>query len=493
MEVVPTRYLSTSEIPEVLILQTPFPADDRSAGYERGTSISKEWEQAATDAAVEVAGYVGSHLRQLPGMAEQSLGHDQQARDFCAKFVERAFRRPLTDRQRELYVERRFHNVPDLETAVRRVVMFALVSPRFLYVPNEGDAYGAAARLALVLWDSLPDRRLLEAAAAGQLSTPQQIRSQAQRMIADPRARAKLRLFFLQWLKVETPPDLAKDSQVYGKFDASVATDLRTSLELFLDDVMWSDASDFRELLTSGDIYMNGRLAAYYRQNSPADSDFRKVPFEPQERAGILSHPYLMAAFAHTVASSPIHRGVFIARGVLGLALRPPPMAIAPLSPDLQPTMTTRQRVELQTREDSCQTCHATINPLGFALERFDASGRLRQQEKGKAIDANGSYLTRDGKRVDFSGARDLARFLAASDEVHQAFVQHLFQYLVKQPIRAYGPKALPDLRHAFTEKQYNMRELVVEIAATAASKAGTIQVAETVSDKTLTRKGSNP
>ena len=265
-------------------------------------------------------------------------------------------------------------------------------------------------------------------------------------MLADPRARAKMRLFFLQWLKVETPPDLAKDPQDYGTFDAATAADLRTSLELFLDDVMWSEASDFRELLTSDDMYINGRLAGYYRQDLPADADFQKVAFEPHERAGILSHPYLMAAFAHTAASSPIHRGVFIARNVLGVALRPPPMAIAPLSPDLQPTMTTRQRVELQTRGDSCQTCHATINPLGFALERFDATGRLRQQEKGRAIDAGGSYLTRDGKRVKFTGARELAQYLAASDEVRQAFVQHLFQYLVKQPIRAYGPSTLRGL-----------------------------------------------
>src|SRR5208282_225603 len=100
--------------------------------------------------------------------------------------------------------------------------------------------------------------------------------------------------------------------------------------------------SDFRELLTSDDMYINGRLADYYRQGLPADADFQKVAIEPNERAGILSHPYLMATFAHTAASSPIHRGVFLARNVLGVALRPPPMAIAPLSPDLQPTMTTR-------------------------------------------------------------------------------------------------------------------------------------------------------
>jgi hypothetical protein len=470
-EVVPTQCLSTDVMPEVFVLQTPFPPDDRSMGYERGASVSKEWQRATTDAAFEVAGYVGAHFREEPGLAEESLGHDQKTRRFCEQFVQRAFRRPLSDRERELYVDRRFRNVPDLETAVRRVVILVLVSPRFLYISRGSDASDTAARLSLVLWDSLPDARLQEIASAGQLATSEQIRVQAQRMLTDPRTRAKLRLFFLQWLKVESPPDLSKDPQAYAAFDAATATDLRTSLMLFLDNVMWSDASDFRELLTADYAYMNGRLAAYYHQNLAPQADFQKLVFEPQQRAGILSHPYLMAAFAHTASSSPIHRGVFIARGVLGVALRPPPMAIAPLSPDLQPALTTRERVELQTRPEACQSCHATINPLGFALERFDAAGRLRQEEKGRPIDASGSYLTREGKLVKFTGARDLAQFLAASEEVRQAFVERLFQNLVKQPIRAYGPRTLPDLTHRFAEKAYNMKDLVVEIAVTAAGK----------------------
>lgn len=470
-EVVPARCLSTDEPAETLVLQTPFPPDDRSAGYERGTSISKEWERAVTAAAIEAAGSVGTYFRQLPDLAKESPGQDGQTRAFCQRFVERAIRHPLTEQQRQVYIDRRFRNVPDLETAVRRVVMLTLVSPRFLYVANGGDAFDTATRLSLAMWDSLPDQRLIEAASAGRLATREQIGAEAQRMLADPRCHAKLRLFFLQWLKVERPPDLAKDPNAFRTFDAATANDLRTSLLLFLDDVMWSKESDFRQLLTAEFVYMNGRLAGYYRQDLPPAADFQKVVFERQQRAGVLSHPYLMAAFAHTAASSPIHRGVFLARGVLGLALRPPPMAIAPLSPDLQPTMTTRERVELQTRAEACQTCHATINPLGFALERFDASGRLRQEEKGRPIDASGSYVTRDGRLVKFRGACDLAQFLAASDEVHRAFVEHLFQYLAKQPVRAYGPKALSVLTDRFAIDRYNMQDLVVEIAVMAAKQ----------------------
>ena len=164
----------------------------------------------------------------------------------------------------------------------------------------------------------------------------------------------------------------------------------------------------------------------------------RRSHLEPRERAGVLTHPYLMASFAYTASSSPIHRGVFIARSVLGRVLRPPPEAVAPLAPDLHPDLTTRQRVTLQTKPESCQSCHGMINPLGFTLEHFDAVGRYRNEEKGRPIDATGSYETRAGEMVKFDGVRDLAAFLAGSEETHTAFVQQLFHYLVKQPVRAY-------------------------------------------------------
>ena len=145
-----------------------------------------------------------------------------------------------------------------------------------------------------------------------------------------------------------------------------------------------------------------------------------------------------MASFAYTATSSPIHRGVFIARSVLGRVLRPPPEAVAPLAADLHPDLTTRQRVTLQTKPESCQSCHGMINPLGFTLEHFDAVGRYRKEEKGRPIDATGSYETRAGEVVKFEGVRELAAFLAGSEETHTAFVQQLFHHLVKQPVRAY-------------------------------------------------------
>ena len=186
----------------------------------------------------------------------------------------------------------------------------------------------------------------------------------------------------------------------------------------------------------------------------------------------MLTHPYLLANFAYTSATSPIHRGVFIARSLLGRSLRPPPEAVSPLAPDLHASLTTRERVTLQTSPTSCVTCHGMINPLGFGLEHFDAVGRFRVEEKGKAIDANGLYEPPSGEVTKYEGARQLATLLASSEETHTALVEQLFHHMVQQPIRAFGPKQLPDLRRSFVDHGYNVRRLLVEIVAASASTA---------------------
>jgi len=470
-ETIPQRCLSPLSVPVSFVLATPFPPDDRSIGYERGTSISRAWEQATTDAAIEIVDYTASHLAELSGVRDGAPARPAKLRDFCRRFAERAFRRPLSDEQKRLYIDHQFETTRDVESAVKRSLLLILKSPRFLYREIDGsqDSYDAASRLSFALWDSLPDSQLLQAAASGQLTTREQLYRQADRMVSDLRTHAKLRDFFMQWLKVDPIPDLAKDPNQFPGFDRTDATDLRTSLELFLDDVLWSETSDFRQLFLADSLYLNGRLARLYGVNLPVDAPFQKVSLKSGERAGILTHPYLMATFAYTAASSPIHRGVFLARSVLGRSLLPPPEAFTPLPADLHPKLTTRERVDLQTRPQACQTCHGMINPLGYTLENFDAIGRFREKEKDRPVNAMGSYLTRKGEAVKFAGVRDLAAFLAASDEVQEAFVEQLFHYFVKQPIRAYDPNKVAELRRFFVDNGCNVRKLMVEIAAESA------------------------
>jgi len=471
-EVIPRRSLSPSSLPESFVLKTPFPPDDRSAGYERGTSVSKAWDQATTDAAIEITGYVVTHKKELVGVADDAPDRESKIREFCQRFAERAFRRPLSAEQKTFFIDRQFKGARDLETALKRTMLLVLKSPRFLYREIGGgklDGYDVASRISFGLWDSLPDSPLLEAASAGRLATREQVAHQAERMVSDPRTRSKLREFFLQWLKVDPVPDIAKDPKRFPQFNEGIVSDLRTSLDLFLEDVIASEASDYRQLLRADYVYLNGRLAQFYGADLSSDAPFQKVHLESGERAGLLTHPYLMASFAYTATSSPIHRGVFIARSVLGRVLRPPPEAVAPLAPDLHPDLTTRQRVTLQTKLESCQSCHGMINPLGFTLEHFDAVGRYRNEEKGQRIDTVGSYETRAGEVVKFDGVRDIAAFLAGSEEAHTAFVQQLFHHVVKQPVRAFGYHELLDLRRFFAAHEFNIRKLMVEIMATSA------------------------
>ena len=468
-EVIPARDLAPVRMPDTFVLETPFPPDDRSIGYERGTSVSKAWDTATTDAAIETADYVVARLRELSGASDTDSDREAKLRAFALKFVERAFRRPLGIEEKTVYVDKPFSRGLRPEEAVKRVVLLTLKSPRFLYREVGGrDAYAVASRISFGLWDSPPDAPLLDAAKSGQLATREQVTKQAERMLKDLRAKAKLREFLFQWLKVDQPPELAKDGKLFPGFDAAVASDLRTSLDLFLEDVAWGESSDFRQLLLADSAYLNGRLAKLYGADLPADAPFKKVKLE-SARAGVITHPYLLSTFAYNASSSPIHRGVFLVRSVLGKTLRPPPEAITPVPADLHAGLTTRQRVAMQTNPAACQTCHAMVNPLGFALENYDAIGRFRKEEAGKPIDASGAYQSRDGGTITYEGARDLATFLAGTEEVHEAFVEKLFHQLVQQPIRAYGPDRLTELRRSFAKHDFRVRDLMVEIVASTA------------------------
>ncbi len=184
-----------------------------------------------------------------------------------------------------------------------------------------------------------------------------------------------------------------------------------------------------------------------------------------------LGHPLVMSHLAYHDTTSPIHRGVFLIRHTLGRTLRPPNEAFTPINPDLHPDLTTRQRVELQTGEANCQVCHQKINSLGFALENYDAVGRFRTQEQGRPIDPNGNYTTRDGQNVSFSSPRDLANFLATSDDCQRAFVESAFEYFVKQPVAAFGIDTIDRLTNDFRESGFSIRRLLVAIALTTAKQ----------------------
>jgi cytochrome c553 len=471
-ELIPTQYLWPQQPPERLVITTPFPPDDRSMGYERGSAINKEWDEATTSAAFEAAEWIVQRRFQLANTKPEAGDKVDKLKEFSRKFVERAFRRPLTDDEKSVYIERQFAESPDEEAAVKRVVLLALKSPWFLYREpgrDASDPYAVASRLSFTLWDSGPDKPLLEAAANQGLKNRERIATQVERMLKDHRAEAKLAAFFEQWLKLDRMGELTKDAKRFPDFTPELVSDLRTSLELFVNDVVRSPESDFRRLLTSNEFYVNGRIAQFYGLNLPADAAFQKVTITEEPRAGLLSHPYMLAGFSYHDESSPIHRGVFIARTVLGRMLKQPPVAVAPIAPDLHAGLTTRERVVLQTKPEMCSSCHVMINSLGFSLEQFDAVGRYRQKEHDKPVDASGVYLTTRGDEVKFEDVRQLAEFLASGPESSEAFTSQLFHFAVKQPIRAHGSDQPGRLQKQFVDGGFSIRRLFGEIAISAA------------------------
>jgi mono/diheme cytochrome c family protein len=499
LETIPARHLTPGRMPETMVVATAFPPDDSSTGYPRGTSVSKIWDKATTDAAIEVADYVVEHLDELTGArpaGERRRGRSpsdppgergkrgenrnvndnrkERAIKLCTQLAERAFRQPLAAEQKQFFVDSRFEESAEVDTAVKRSVLLILKSPRFLYpeiIAGPRD-HTVASRLALALWDSLPDESLVTAAAEGRLQTDEQLTEHAHRLLANSRAKAKVREFFHSWLPFDEGEEVSKDPKAFPGFDEPLIADLRTSLDMFVDDIVWSEKADYRQLILANHWFVNERLAKFYSIEAPSEDGFHEVSVDAKERAGVVTHPYLLAALAYHKSSSPIHRGVFATRKLLGRTLRPPPAAIQFMDGKFDPHMTMREKVTELTKSQACQSCHSIINPLGFSLEHYDAVGRFRTVEptveKDRPIDATGQFTSPEGEVIRLTGARDLAEHAAASGEAHRGFVEQLFQHMAKQPAAAYGPETTDRLVKGFADSGYNIRKLLVEITKVA-------------------------
>lgn len=486
-EIIPTENLLPSSYPASFALQSKLPPDDRSYGYERGTAISRAWDESTTAAAIEFAKLTSEELypSYLRKHKDDPDDHRQKLKTFLKTLVETAFRGPVDDRLHDLYIDRQVDACPDDAEAIKQVMLITLKSPRFLYPTLDADrspSQRAMNRLALTLYDSLPSEDwMFKAIEKNQLTQEKAIRQNAWRMTSDYRCQAKTRAFLYQWFHLADVDEIIKDKDAFPGFDAALVADLHKSFDRFVDEVVQSETSDFRQLLQADWMYTNTRLADFYgpawKPADPVDpaaagESMRRSVSDSVVHVGVLTHPLLMSNLAYHRTTSPIHRGVFLTRHVLGRVLRPPNEAFSPLNPDLHPGLTTRQRVELQTGEVNCQVCHSKINAVGFALENFDATGAFQATENEKPIDASGSYITRDGETATFSGGRELGDFLAGNEDCHRAFVESAFEHFVKQPIAAYGADRSDRLTKHFQESGFSIRELIVSIATIVAEDA---------------------
>ena len=474
-EAIPNDYLMPEVLDTVTVVGTKFPPDDRSLGYERGSGVSKEWQQATTYAAVELVNHLITYLGTVSGLSKEQRKNPAALRSYAHQFASRAFRRPLNEEQQETFVDRRFNNQPDPMVALRHSMLLVLTSPHFLYpklAENNGppDDYTVASRLALILWDGLPDKELLHAAEMGKLNQPEQISTQIQRMVHNSKARRKMKGFFNRWLALDEQHDLGKDPSLFPGFNERLVADLRRSLEHFVDEVTWSPRSDYRELLLDQHLYLNERLARFYEAEPLQGDTLQRVTLPGRSNSGILTHPFLLAAHAYHDNTSPIHRGVFISRKVLGRLLKPPVEAVTFKDEEFDPSLTMREKVTKLTKATSCMECHKIINPVGFSLENFDAVGRHRVSDNEKPVNTTSRYIDEDETAVQIGNVRELAELAAGSKLAHEKFITTLFHHFTKQSINAYGLDTKASLHAKFIKSGYNIRTLLVELATLAVS-----------------------
>ena len=360
--VVDHRHLNTAEESRWFICNAAFPADDRSLGYERGNSVSRQWYDATHRSAVEAANEITNRMQLLTGIPSDVVNRDALL-PFTLRFAALAFRRPLTVDERFTIREVLFADATGPDEALRRAILLVLQSPSFLYtdlgtVDRLPSADTVSARLSLALWDSIPDAALRRSAERTNLNTRDEVVRQARRMLSDWRTRQKMREFFQHWLEMGER-DLSKDRQRFPEFSAPVIDDLRYSLELMVDRIMWSERPDYRQLLTADYLVLNRRLRQIYApegsvQGSDSNTDFNVVSLSEGRRSGLLTHPYLLSALSYHNGTSPIHRGVFLTRNVVGRGLRPPPIAVAFREDEFAEDLTMREKITQLTSDEAC-------------------------------------------------------------------------------------------------------------------------------------------
>ena len=381
--------------------------------------------------------------RTLP--ADMPSEADARARAYIQHFGRRAYRRPLTSSEVDAYAQL-FASAPtllsgadDFTLGVRLTLQAFLQSPNFLYrvetsseVSADGlvhlNSWEVASKLSYMLWNTMPDEELLQAAEDGKLTDPAGILQQAERLLADERAHAMVKNFHAQLYQFDHYHDLYKDPGFYPNFPATAGDDMRREAEMFIDDVVFSGGG-LRELLTSTFTYVNADLAKLYGLEGNFGSEFVRVDLDPSERAGLLTRLGFLATNSTPREQNTIHRGVFVNLRVLCTDLPAPPNNVPGL-PSADAFKTNRERVEAHTGEGTCAaSCHQTlINPPGYALEHYDATGAFQSDEKGNPINASASYQL-DGKVATFDGGIELSETLANSETVHKCYAKYMLQY----------------------------------------------------------------
>lgn len=400
------------------------------------------------------------------------------ARSILARLVHQAYRRPITDADLEPLMEfyRTGRERAGFETGIQRGIMAILASPNFLYRSarppadaTPGTVYALndldlAARLSFFIWGSLPDEALLQAAESKSLNNVEALDAQVKRMLADPRAERLVDGFAMQWLRVDDIESHATpNGGIFPDFDISLLTAFKREMQLFLSSILLDDRSVV-DLMTANHTFVNERLAKHYGLPRVMGEEFQRVTLEDSNRLGILGKGAVLTATSYPHRTSPVLRGAWILENLMGTPpAAPPPGVNTNLASDeggIAPAATVRAMLEEHRANPTCGSCHGVMDPLGFALENFDAIGAWRERDRfaGEAIKADGKLAI--GIPVD--GPAALRSALIAEPE---QFVRTLTENLLNYGLgRTLVPSDMPTVRaiaKAAAKDNYSFAALV--------------------------------
>ena len=318
-----------------------------------------------------------------------------------------------------------------------------------------------ASRLSFFLWSSLPDDELIDLAVAGRLSRPAVLDQQVRRMLADPRADALVTNFAGQWLQLRNLRSAAPDKNLYPDFDDNLRQAFQRETELFVGSIIQDDRPVL-DLLTADYSFLNERLARHYGVPGVKGSHFRRVVLTQPERHGLLGKGSILLLTSHADRTAPVVRGKWVLENLLGVP-PPPPAANVPPLEEQDAGLSVRARMESHRRSPTCAACHRIMDPIGLALENFDAIGAWRTRDSGAPIDASGQLM--DGTAVD--GPVSLRRALLAKPDVFVGNVaEKLLTYALGRKIEYYDMPAVRTIVRDSARQENRFSALIMAVVA---------------------------
>ncbi|MCY4029456.1 MAG: DUF1592 domain-containing protein [Acidobacteria bacterium] len=404
-------------------------------------------------------------------------GEEPCAREILGTLMRRAYRRPVTadDLAGPLAFYREARAGGDFDAGIERAVAAVLINPEFLFRveldPDDaepGEAYrigdlALASRLSFFLWSSIPDDELLDAAIRGELSQPAELERQTRRMLADPRSRNLATNFAGQWLQLRNLASLSPNTRLYPDFDDNLRQAFREETERFFDSVV-REGGGVADLLDADYTFLNERLAKHYGIPNVYGTRMRRVELgEDSRRGGLLRHGSILSVTSYATRTSPVIRGVWVLSNVFG-APPPPPLPNVPAleENEVAANLPMRERLAAHRANPVCANCHRTIDPVGFALENFDALGRWRDHEGDTAsIDVSGG-LPGVG---EFDGIEGLETGLLSRPDLFAGTItEKLLTFALGRGVEHYDQPAVRRILRETEPDGYRLSSLIVGI-----------------------------